>query len=80
MIKQFQIVLVLSCRLAVPKFAVADNVASLRGYTALDEGSKVPVQKIWQRDTAKGRSSWATAPALSSAKFHPLSGFAVVTA
>lgn len=52
MIKLFQIALtlVLSCGLVIPQYAVADNVASLRGYTALDEDSKVPVQKNWQRD------------------------------
>lgn len=52
MIKLFTIALtlVLSYGLILPQFAVADNVASLRGYTAPDEDSKVPVQKNWQRD------------------------------
>ena len=52
MIKLFKIalILVLSYGLMLPQFAAADNVASLRGYTALDEDSKAPVLKNWQRD------------------------------
>ena len=47
MIKLFNVALtlMLSYGVIVPQFAVADNVASLRGYTALDENSKAPMQK-----------------------------------
>ena len=52
MIKLFRrtLALVLGTAVLLPQFVLADNVASLRGYSMADEDSRVPLQKNWQRD------------------------------
>jgi cytochrome c-type protein NapB len=52
MIKLFRrtLALVLGTAVLLPQFVLADNVASLRGYSTADEDSRVPLQKNWQRD------------------------------
>jgi cytochrome c-type protein NapB len=52
MIKLFRrtLTLMLGTAMLLSQFALADNVASLRGYSTADEDSRVPLQKNWQRD------------------------------
>lgn len=52
MIKLFRrtLALVLGTTVVLSQFALAENVASLRGHSTADEDSQVPLLKNWQRD------------------------------